>query len=75
MKKATIVFRCQTITIAYDETKSKAIHNAIWDSLELLGIKDINIIRDESKKYFIIEYADGSNEPVQLVRNRKVNTK
>lgn len=72
MKKATIEFRCQIITIIYDETKSKAIHNAIWDSLELLGIEDIEIIRDDSRKYFTIEYADGSCEPVQLIRNRKV---
>lgn len=73
MKKVTIEFRHQILVVIYDETKRKALLNAIWDRLEALGIRDISIIRDDSQKRFIVEYADDFNEPVVLIRNRRIN--
>lgn len=73
MKKVTIEFRCQITFIIYDETKGKALLNAVWDGLKSLGVQDISRIIDDSKKKFIVEYADGFNEPVLLLGNRKIN--
>lgn len=73
MKKVTIEFRHQILVVDYNETKRKALLNAIWDRLEALGIRDISRIRDDSQKRFIVEYADDFNEPVVLIRSRRIN--